>query len=302
MGRIFRYSEIVNRQIPTAQDFADGKRDIWETMESCDDVIGAVVIGSIIHGTSNRRSDIDVVYYYHETPAVDAAMKGLRQRSLARNLDLSLIPVEAEMSTTHFHAINYSFTHHLKLMVEQGGLIKEDFTDKIALWQSQRDDLISYLSHKWRYFNKRLNKIDFMEVEDAKRLETIQKALELAPHISRKMLDLWDVEPCGDSKKEVIKTFGGLIPPAVADQIKLLSDMDAWYSAELDRQMKHPDALAYRQVLEELAAAVPMAYGFLRNSIMLMHENYGAKVAEQQLTFEADTLLSLKSGVTISDL
>ncbi|HSX41268.1 MAG TPA: hypothetical protein VLF21_01325 [Candidatus Saccharimonadales bacterium] len=288
MGRVFSYEEIAASKIPTQQDFEAGRRDIIDTINSCSDVLGAIMCGSIIHGTSNVRSDIDVAFFYHETPAVTAAMKGLRERSLERNLDLSLIPIEAEMAGTNFHAITTSFRQHLSMMAAQGGLIKADFTEWIKPWQSERDDLTAYLSHKWRYFNKRLNKIDFMDPSDPKRLETIQKALELGPHVARKMLSLWDVEVESDSKVEVIKAYSELAPVELSEQINRLAEIDRWYTNELFLQMEKLDQERYLQVLDQLAAVVPAGYQFLRGSIMMLHENYGISTDVSEVDLQAD--------------
>lgn len=291
MGRIFSYEEITANQVPTARDFAAGRQDIIETVSSCEDILGAIMCGSIIHGTSNARSDIDVAFFYHETPAVATAMKGLRARSLRRNLDLSLIPIEAEMAQTNFHAITASFRQHLEMMAAAGGLVKQDFTGRIKPWQSERDDLTAYLSHKWRYFNKRLNKIDFMDPGSPKRLETVQKALELGPHIARKMLSLWGVEMVSDSKADVIAAYCSLAPRGLSEQIVSLARIDQWYTAELERQLRRPDRPKYLEVLRQLGIAPPAAYGFLRANIMLLHENYAVNWEAERVQTEAAGLL-----------
>jgi hypothetical protein len=160
-------------------------------------------------------------------------------------------------------------------MAASGGLIKYDFTnDLVDCGLGREESIISYLGYKWAYFTKRINKLSFMDDEDTKLVETLQKGLELGPHIARKFLGIWGVEGESDSKAGVAAAYARVVPPSLTRQIHELMELDRWYSQQLAAQLESPNEAAYHKTIHELVVAMPQVYQFLKDNIMLLQHDY----------------------------
>lgn len=275
MGRVFRYSEVVEGQVPGAIDFQDGKQDIWATMEDCDDILGAIVCGSIIHGTHNLRSDIDLVIYYEDTPSAREAIAGLRQRCADRHLDLAVILIDTEVAKTRFHTISYGFYQHLSNVVNQGGLIKYNFLPDLRQdYFDPYSDMAEYLSFKLRYVGKAIDDFSVIDVEDQKHLDVLQKGLEISINAVRHLLDLKGIELVDDTKPAVIRTYINIAPPELSQQLQELVELDQQYTQLLKRQLVSPDREEYRKYLQVIVDALPKAKDFIRRNAFWMESEH----------------------------
>lgn len=191
MGRVFRFSEVRSRQVPTAADFEIGKADIWRTLEQCEDVFGGIVCGSIVHNSYNLRSDIDLVLYHLATDESEEVIKSLRQRCAARNLELNIVPVDPIIADTRYHTLSWGYLRHLELSATQGGLIKRNFLHLVCQdYVDPFDDIAEYISFKLRYLCKSIDELEQIDSDNIKHVEILQKGLELPVHVARKYL--WD--------------------------------------------------------------------------------------------------------------
>lgn len=275
MGRVFRYSEVVSGQVPTQAGFTAGKQDIWKTMQNCDDILGAIVCGSIIHGTHNLRSDIDLVIYYQDTPAAQAAIAGLRQRCARRHLDLAVILIDTEVAKTRFHTISYGFYQHLKNVVGQGGLIKRNFLSELRQdYFDAYNDMAEYLSFKLRYVGKAIDDITVVDIEDKKHADVLQKGLEISINAVRHLLDLKGIELTDDTKPAVIKAYTEIAPPDLGQQLQALVELDRQYTELLRRQLKQPNEEEYRRHLQTIVDVLPQAKQFIRRNAFWMEREH----------------------------
>jgi predicted nucleotidyltransferase len=285
VGRVFSYHQVVNRQVPSINDFNEGKRDIWQAMESCDDIVGAIVCGSIIHGTQNLRSDIDLVIYYHDTPVARSVIAGLRERCHQRNLDLAIVLVDTVIAKTRFHTISYGFYQHLSNVVRQGGLIKHNFLlDLKTDFYDAYSDAAEYLSFKLRYVGKAIDDLERVDINEQKHLDVLQKGLEVAINAVRSLLDLKGIDLVDDSKAAVVEAYGRIAPAELAQQLRALLELDQEYTQELGAQLYRPHQERYQALLDRLAASLPVVKEFIRqNAFWIEREHEGSALSSRKL-------------------
>lgn len=283
MGRVFRYSDVAAKRIPQDADFRAGKADIWQTMQECEDVIGAIVAGSIIHGTHNLRSDIDLVIYYRDTAAARQAIAGLRQRCADRHLDLAIILVDTVIAQTRFHTISYGFYQHLSNVVQQGGLIKQNFLPLLRTdYYDAYTDASEYLSFKLRYVGKAIDDLHTVDMEDKRHIEVLTKGLEVAVNSVRSLLDLKGVELVDDSKAGVIQAYKRLAPAGLSELLEKLVEVDRAYTQILKQQLEAPNREVYAQHIQFIADTLPMAKHFIRQNAFWMERENDQRLSANQ--------------------
>lgn len=287
MGRVFRYSDVAAKRVPQDADFRAGKQDIWQTVEGCDDIIGAIVAGSIIHGTHNLRSDVDLVVYYHDTAAARAAISGLRQRCSDRHLDLAIILVDTIIAQTRFHTISYGFYQHLSNVVNQGGLIKQNFLPLLRTdYYDAYADAAEYLSFKLRYVGKAMDDLVVVDMEDKRHIEVLTKGLEVAVNSVRSLLDLKGVELVDDSKAGVIRAYTQLAPAELSQLLERLVEVDRAYTQMLKQQLEQPNPEVYAQHIQHIADTLPLAKRFIRENAFWMERDHDLRQSGIQLANE----------------
>ncbi|TAK88894.1 hypothetical protein EPO04_02135 [Patescibacteria group bacterium] len=303
MGRVFRYSEVVAKRVPQDADFRAGKQDIWQTVEGCEDIIGAIVAGSIIHGTHNLRSDIDLVIYYRDTASARQAIAGLRQRCADRHLDLAVILVDTIIAQTRFHTISYGFYQHLSNVVQQGGLIKQNFLPLLRTdFYNAYGDAAEYLSFKLRYVGKAIDDLTSVDMEDKRHIEVLTKGLEVAVNSVRSLLDLKGVELVDDSKAGVIKAYRKLAPVELSQLLERLVEVDRSYTIMLKQQLGNPNREVYAQHIQHIADTLPMAKQFIRANAFWMEREHDSLMLAAQTDSERSRYKAMPvATATLSD-
>ena len=273
MGRVFQYQEIKEGRVPTPADFEEGRKEIWRCLENCPDVVGAIVCGSLLHGTYNRRSDIDVVLYYNDTPAAQSVITHLRRFGAQRSLEINLLPVDTIIAKTRFHTLGWGFLQHLSVSISEGGLIKLNFLP--LLKQDHLDpyaDTAEYISFKMRYLGKSIDEFTHIDPGNPKHTDMMQKGLELPVHIARKHLALAGVDMQEESKPTVVRLYREHMGPELADQLDRLVAADIAYTQLLEQQLVRPDAREYRRRLNQIATILPLSKQFARTNALLIEE------------------------------
>jgi hypothetical protein len=237
--------------------------------------VGAIVCGSIIHGTQNLRSDIDLVIYYHDTPAAQEAISGLKRRCAAHNLDLAVVLIDTVIATTRFHTISFGFYQHLSNVVGQGGLIKHNFLPDLRQdFYDAYSDAAEYLSFKLRYVGKAMDDMDRVDIENSRHVEVLQKGLEVSINAVRSLLDLKGIELVDDSKAAVARTYLKLAPAHLGELLEELLVIDRHYTEVLKRQLAAPDLESYQQELQAITDRLPIMKQFIReNAFWIEREN-----------------------------
>lgn len=286
MGRVFKYSQIVQNRVPSKEDFSAGKTDIINTIQHAADIKGAIICGSLLHGTFNSRSDIDVVLYHLDTTQSRAVIRGLRNRCADLNLDVNIVAIDPVIAKTRYHTISWGFLQHLKKSVEQGGLINEDFLSLLNQdFLDPLGDAAEYISFKLRYLCKSIDELEELDPSSEKHIELLQKGLELPVHVARKYLGIRGIDAGDESKREVIATYCSNAPEHLANKLVRLVELDAAYNAILSEQVVKPNKREYRASLEMIADRLPEVVVFVRENALLLDRQVG-----QEAFIESDEL------------
>lgn len=286
MGRVFKYSQIVQKRVPSKEDFSAGKTDIINTIQRTADIKGAIICGSLLHGTFNSRSDIDVVLYHLDTTQSRAVIRGLRNRCADLNLDVNIVAIDPVIAKTRYHTISWGFLQHLKKSVEQGGLINEDFLSLLNQdFLDPLGDAAEYISFKLRYLCKSIDELEELDPSSEKHIELLQKGLELPVHVARKYLGIRGIDAGDESKREVIATYCSNAPEHLANKLVRLVELDAAYNAILSEQVVKPNKREYRASLEMIADRLPEVVVFVRENALLLDRQVG-----QEAFIESDEL------------
>jgi predicted nucleotidyltransferase len=273
MGRVFRFSEIERREVPMAHDFKEGRQEIVSIVEQTDDIIGAIMCGSVLHGTANLRSDIDLVVYYRPNPEAEKAISRMRYIAESRHLDLNIVPVDTEIAGTRFHTLQWGFLQHLELSARSGGLIKENFLDKVRTdFLDPVQCTVEYISFKLRYLGKSIDEFKVLDHNSEKHMEILQKALELPVHVARKYCWLEGIDTGDDSKVSVAAAYAMYAPYELGEKLKTFCRLDSFYTEAVKKQLKFPDAEAYQFVLEVVAAEMGQIKDFVRQNALLLQK------------------------------
>ena len=167
------------------------------------------------------------------------------------------------IAPTPLHSIGPSFAAHLQYAVCHGGLIKKNPLPLFALDHiSDTEDVYGYLRNKLRRFEKETVNLPTMTESD--RYRFLQKILEAAMHIARKVLWLNRVPMPNDSKQEVIRWYPGISTPREYQLFLDLVLADNSYTAELARQMECLNPLGYRYMIDEVQNRARSALEFIK--------------------------------------
>lgn len=271
MGRIFTYNEIAAGNVPALSDFALIKQEITKDITACPDITGAIICGSLNHGTYNFRSDIDVMVHHNGSGGAQLVLNNLCKRATGLLLELNFIEVTPDTVESQFYDINWNFYQHLQLAAETGGLIKQNFLPHINLGDVDHTlELLNYIEFKQQYFEDHPLEGLGENVNDASQLGVLRKALEMPAHIARKYVWLVRGAMDIDHKKAVSQDYAQLVPPILGMYLRLLMAADREYTKLLKRQMLRPDKAEYERIVAGLVSLIPQIKAFAyENSLLL---------------------------------
>lgn len=271
MGKIFTWDEVENGKIPQQSDFLSVATHMRESLNASAGIVGGVLCGSVLYGATTQRSDIDCVIVYDpmQRREVIQTLQYLRSSAACVYVPIEFIPVDMSIAPTPLHSIGPSFAAHLHYAVVNGGLIKKNPLPLFMIGSdhtSDEEDVRGYLRNKFRRFEKDTVCLSMMTESDLCRF--LQKILEVAMHIARKILWVNHVPMSNDSKQEVIKRYPDI---STAREYELFFDLvraDDSYAAELARQLKYINPIGYCFAINEIKNRVRSALEFIKLSAL----------------------------------
>lgn len=271
MGRVFSWEEIARGNVPKIRSFKKVADEIRAVLASTEGVLGAVICGSALSGNVTVRSDIDcvVVYEWERRTPVLEALQSLYRVASWLHVPIEFIPIDSEVAAQGLHTIGPSFARHLERAARNGGIIKNDPLVFICFpGRGKHDDLVEdvlgYLKHKIRRFEKGLVELPTMNAEPLCRF--LQKALESPIHIARKVLHLSVQGPFDDSREEVKKLYPRMADEELAGVFQGLVQEDEEYSLVIGEQLLEPREREGRYVIvfEQIKRRASWAFLFAR--------------------------------------
>lgn len=270
MGKVFSFEQIETGQLPKLAYFDHIKNKIIRGLKLCEQVIGAIICGSVNRGDYNLRSDFDCLVLL-EGERQDNAIFVLQQLSAQakqRFVPVEFIPVDIRLAKTPMHAVEYTFSLHLEWSARQGGVIKENPLKYLLFNESvQEGELAQYLKNKHRMFLKNWAKLPSLSEEQ--HLHFLQKILEAPVYIGRKILRWSGVDiSFDDSKKSIERLYmDAFAEEEISRLFKEVIAVDNSYTEELDAQILKPNRRRHEAVIQKIEKMIPSVLEYIRLTI-----------------------------------
>jgi hypothetical protein len=274
MGRVFTWEEVSVGKVPTPETITSIAEFLRLKLAANASVAAALLCGSVLHGTHNRRSDVDCVFLFDEDHREQAmgTMSVLYDHAAQQNVVVEFIPMSTEMAKAGLHGIGPLFLEHLQIAANKGGVIKASPLDRIRLRPcTLHGDAMSYLAHKLDKLQKKFIRLGMADAKE--RAAILQKALEAPAHVARKIIQVFSlVKPESDELFLLMPAYFQLVGKEGHDKLKDLMAMDMYYSSELELQMSNiKDEGRYAEALTTIEEKYPTVVEFvLFNARLLM--------------------------------
>lgn len=237
MGRVFSWDQFTKNEIPTLQGFQEVIDLSRERLEGTDGVIGAILCGSCLWGTHDQRSDVDCVVLYDFQKKVDVfhALKKINAQAYTRRVPVQFICVDTDVARKGMHDVSYLFARHLDSAARCGGLIKENPIPYFAFSHTDPvQDIRDYLRHKLGSLQK--GYAGFQDMDMKGKCRALQRILEVAMSLARKMLVLGGVELADDSKRVVKQKYVEVATSREYELFLRITDLDERYTEAIRRR------------------------------------------------------------------
>lgn len=271
MGQVFTWDAIQNGRIPKKESFPHVSSVVRATLMDDDSVVAAVLFGSVARGDHDIRSDLDCAVVYKTTMEGTAleTMQNLRCAALELHVPINFAPCDTMVAQTRLHHFGGAFREHLQAVAQEHGVVKGDIFKQLAPSTSPQREIENYLRMKLYTLTEGMTESPSYSDEMLARF--LKKALEAPMHTARKML-VYESVLDGDSKQEVQQRYRETMTPDMADRLDRLLRLDAWYSSELEKQLKEPNRDHYTVVIEFLQEKVGLVLEFLRANLLMLNK------------------------------
>ena len=231
MGKVFLWNDIKNHRVPTPENFEEVVEQLIRCLTHCRGVVGAMLCGSVLMKCSNLRSDIDCLVLYDG------------------------------------RHISQAFATHLIRTVEHGGVIKTNPLSAVNVPAfDSAESIRGYLRSKLGRFEKSF--IDLPAMSERERCYFLQRVLESAVHIARKMLWHWQVNTLDDTKPTISKHYLLKASEEECELFRKIVRVDSQYTEELLEQLRLPNKKRYDQIIQELEELVVDSIRLLKLSAL----------------------------------
>jgi hypothetical protein len=273
VGKIFTWPEVTHNQVPTLRDFDDTLGLIKAMVTGCQGVLGCLVLGSVVIGRHNRRSDLDLLYVYDvaREEEVRDCFQWICTQAADRCVPLDLIPVSNDVARqSPHHALGPGFIHHLQRSACNGGVIKDNPLEFITHLEicSPVEDAGSYIGNKLYKLSSGLMSVHVQD--EMSQCEFLQKVVDAPLHIARRHLFSAGVGLEDDTKPTVLELYRNFAPAYLYELLLEVIGVDRRYSVELEEMLSGCDAPTYASLLDEVWALAPRVVEFARANLLML--------------------------------
>lgn len=265
MSKVFTPDEVRRGRVPHVEAFTPLANAYRAWLPSQPWFAGGILLGSVLHGTHTRRSDIDLVITYKEgcDPIAMQALKGFRRAQR------TLIPVNINLWSENDlkrgqHTIGHGFYSHLTWAVENGGLIGENPLAGIRLKRHHgaKEDLESYILRNVRKLRE--FSCENGDAWTEAKCHDLGKVGMVPPHAARRWLSLHGhADNTLHKKADVVRLLNEHLPSA-ANNLRTALVADAAYAEELSTCLIRYDQHRYINALQRLSGHVGGVLVFLK--------------------------------------
>ncbi len=251
MGKVFTWSEVAAKQVPTLESFTVVLESVKEEISANPAFPASLVCGSVIRGDHNIRSDIDCLVFYDANQQAQAfeAMQNLTALAHTHYVPLTFIPADTVVAKTDMHHCGPAFVRHLEVSARQGGRIKHDPLSMIADSTSFEEENKWYL--RLKMYNLQESLAEYPTFSEERKASCLKKMLEAPVHVARRVLQN-KKQLMGDSKHEVIDQYARHMPEHLGELLHILVAVDRDYTQELEEQLRSPHKKGYQRFIRDL--------------------------------------------------
>lgn len=266
MGRVFTWEEIHTGSVPALHAFKDVTQALRRRAVNEESVHGLLVFGSVLRGDHSIRSDLDcfVLYDTHRMRDAYEFMWEIDAEAAKSDVPLSFTPCDHETAQTMLHHIGPSFREHLRKSAAAGGLLKGDPFASIGPSMMVEEEAEGYLRTKLYNLGEAWS--EFPSFSEERAAVFLKKLTEAPVHVARKML-VWHGKLKGDSKNEVLVSYGDIASGSLVDELKCLVSLDGWYTEQVRMQLNKPNKREYELVLNRLVDHAERIISFVRANV-----------------------------------
>ncbi len=263
MSKVFTPEAVRHRNVPDVGAFMPLAEAYRAWLPSQHWFVGGILLGSVLQGTQNHRSDIDLFIMFR---------KGYGQTATGalsdfRKMHAGFVPVNINLWSEQelrdgIHTIGHGFLTHLKWATENGGLIEKNPISSITLRErhNTRNDLLSYITQKV----KKLREFSCEHDRWTERRHHVLEDVGMASiHATRRWLSLHGHTDNELRKKEDAVALLRRHRPASGEKLSVLLAADGAYARTLDACLMRYNHTAYINALGKLSQHVGEATVFL---------------------------------------
>lgn len=211
MGKVYSFSDIVNKKIPKSEDFVKAKKIVLDELSKFaeeGEIYGAKIFGSVAKGTPNERSDFDLLIVTEQNASLTLLKNIFENVRDQTNVGIEPLVIDRKFAEKGFHSIDNLFLEHIRSIPDENNIaglnplnILKPFDLPILEVHKQ------YLAQKLRRLREGV--FTYSEID---KLRVLQRALEEPVNLGRRTLQVlpclgYPLEMEDDGKQNVIKLF-----------------------------------------------------------------------------------------------
>lgn len=275
MGVVYSGAELWGCKLPAEGAHMEAAACVVEEVGGMEEAVLTVVHGSVVNGTSNVRSDLDVLVTYDssvlmEEPKIVRSINralGRIGRETNVKIEANIWPADEALEARKERMYDLLFSWHLARSMKHPDWAVGDPDEKILeIADHSLDDegalrrvILNYTTYKHSGFAKAPTYFD----ESDKALAALQRAFELPKALGRKIRQMEgdDAEASADENLEALESSG--LKGKTRYALERLSELDAAYTGNLEELWEFyqggPDECTFKSYKDELTRVYPVA-------------------------------------------
>lgn len=265
MAKVFTPDAVRRGHVPKVASFPELARAYRDWLPGRPWFAGGILLGSVLQGTQNQRSDIDLLVAFRDRNqrSVTAELRNFWEQHHRLHIPVNINLWDEKELVNGRHTIGSGFLGHLHWAMQNGGRIgTHDPLARIRLMPRHEitEDLQGYIARKVRKLREFSCESGCWTEVRCSVLEDVGMA---SLHAARRWLALHGHPDQGLRRREDIGRLIGEYNSGLEQQLKSLLRADASYSAALSQRLEGGDQKSYVHALGELSKHVGDASVFL---------------------------------------
>lgn len=267
MGKVFTWSEIQSKAVPTAEGFRRTLDMLKNDLAHASSVKTAVICGSVVRGDHTLRSDIDclVIYDAGRSRSSFAVMQELSMKAAKMFVPVTFIACGTDVAATRMHHLGPSFFEHIARSAHAGGVIKGWPVTVLQENRNKDVELEAYVRVKLYSLEEQC--AEYPSKDPKERAHTLKKMLEAPVHVARKVLGRQSVLK-GDSKAAIVQQYREEMSAELSAHLDALVSLDYEYTEVLGALLEKPDEAQHADFIGYIEEELPNILAFVKKNAL----------------------------------